>query len=161
MEQYYDSTEDTGILLLQIFASCYFMKSFRSFAHVQPKVQCCKEKDPKNCYIMSLTVLHMAPNTTSTRDRLETGKNGRINVYRLTSIGSRDTAFHLPLLFGWPNNILPAGAYKSFIGLLQEELKLVREGLRACLQLLLQNFLQKEAGLDPELRSLFVDFVSR
>eukprot|EP00434_Breviolum_minutum_P028413 symbB.v1.2.025135.t1/scaffold2397.1/size108975/2 len=60
-------------------------------------VQCCKEKDPKNCYIMSLTVLHMAPNTTKTR----------------------------------------------------EELKLVREGLRACLQLLLQNFLQKEAKPSP------------
>ena len=35
----------------------------------------------------------------------------------------------------------------------QEELKLVREGLRACLQLLLQNFLQKEAGLDIESRT--------
>jgi len=61
--------EDKNPFCLGFFGISATKNQHRStFPFPQLKVQCCKEKDPKNCYIMSLTVLHMAPNTTKTRD---------------------------------------------------------------------------------------------
>lgn len=146
-------TEDKNPFCLGIFGISATKNQHRStFPFPQLKVQCCKEKDPKNCYIMSLTVLHMAPNTTKTRDRLMGWwKNARIHVdwlqFRRCKRHRRSIC---RLCLGGLMTSLPLDI---FHWLPQEELKLVREGLRACLQLLLQNFLQKEAGLDIESRT--------